>query len=97
MKEKYTLEGYQKNYYKSQKLLKRKALKRIEKLIYKGYQTNIELRDSKLNLFDENALQRYLNLKFPFIKVVCTKGYNYFGISVKLKEQDVQQKIKDNN
>ena len=96
MKEKYTLEGYQKNYYKSQKLLKRKALKRREKLIYKGYQTNIELKDSELNLFDENALQRYLNLKFPFIKVVCTKGYNYFKINVILKEQYMENDMKDN-
>ena len=88
MKEKYTLEGYQKNYYKSQRLLKRKVLKRIEKLIYKGYQTKIELKDNEVELYDCKALERYLNLKFPFIKVVCTKGYNHFGINVLLKDDN---------
>lgn len=96
---KYTLEEYQKNFLKNLKLKKRKFLKKLEKEIYENGVNKVILNKPEADYFDLNRLKRYLETKFPFLKIDIESSWTYVNIyiSSKTSADEYEEKIKELN
>ena len=95
----YTLEKYQKNFLKNLKLKKRKFLKKLEKEIYEDGVDKIILNKPERDYFDLHRLKRYLETKFPFLKIDVESSWTYVNIYIsnKTSSDELEEKIKELN
>lgn len=88
-KKEYTLEEYQKNLRKSIKYKRKIMLKYIEKEIYKNGEYKIQIPVAQ-KYFDRERLERYLNIKFSFLKI--NVAYEYYSETIRI---EVENRIKN--